>query len=65
MTKIPAPKKAGDCVGFAGLTVCPHTVFLTAAQKKKVHSMHSANVSTLKTLKAKAKVASKRKSAGG
>ena len=47
MAKIPAPKKIGDCVTFAGMVVCPHAVFLTSEQKKTVHAMHRKNVAKL------------------
>jgi hypothetical protein len=59
MPKIPAPKKVGDCIGFAGLSVCPHTVYLTAGQRKAVHTMHRRNVATLKKLKSVAKAKSR------
>jgi hypothetical protein len=47
MAKIPAPKKIGDCVTFAGMVVCPHAVYLTTGQKKAVHAMHRENVAKL------------------
>jgi hypothetical protein len=50
--KIPAPKRSdNDCISFGGLTVCPHTVYLTRAQKKSVDKMHSHNVSKLRKRK--------------
>ena len=62
MPKIPAPRKSDDdCIRFAGLTVCPHTVYLTKTQKKAVDRMHLQNVSKIKRLKSVAA----RKSAKG
>jgi hypothetical protein len=53
MSKIPAPKKIGNCVKVFGLTVCPHTVYLTSTQKKSVHAMHRENIAKVKKLASK------------
>jgi hypothetical protein len=55
MPKIPAAKKVGACVTFAGLTVCPHKVYLTPKQKKSVYGLHQKNATALTKLKAAAK----------
>jgi hypothetical protein len=61
MPKIPAAKKAGPCIGFGGLTACPHVVYLTPKQKKDVYALHRQNAATLKKLKAAAKDGPSRK----
>jgi hypothetical protein len=64
MAKIPAPKRLGDCVTFAGMVVCPHAVYLTTEQKDAVHAMHRTNIKKLSNPTGAA-IAKKRKKRGG
>jgi len=63
MAKIPAPKPSGDCVTIDGMTVCPHSVHLTKAQKKIVYAMHRKNVVQAKRLASAAKKKASKKKA--
>ena len=54
MTKIPAPAPSGDCINVGGLTVCPHVVHLTKAQKRSVLAMHRKNVAKMKKIESAA-----------
>jgi hypothetical protein len=66
--KIPRPKKGGDdCITWAGMTVCPHVVYVTEAQKKTIHKMHLRNVARMSKAKSvtAGQAKKKRKSAAG
>ena len=58
---IPPATQSGDCVTIDGMTVCPHLVHLTKAQKKTVYAMHRKNVAKAKKLGSAAKKKARKK----